>query len=328
MRDLPAVPADLTPRRLLPPADNAARGPGGGRHGTGARRRLRLSRSRASVDPGLLCRRADAVQQGPRRCRRDAVQRRLPDHQGRAPHHAVALQPELRGQERLAVTEVLRRAGGRGAGRRPVDLVLGQRGDLLMARRWNTPSSGVVERVGSAATSASTAASSPTSTIRTSCAASRRQVPAVMGETQCGWALPALPVRRRRPRPWSCCPRSARRCGSSSRPAISTSRSGPAASWASGQRRPIRKGAARARDRLARTGTRSCSTTSADEVIVEHSGGPEIKMTATEIVPHHRRQRDQDRASTSISLNNGVDQGRPGRREPGQRRDDVRECRR
>ena len=43
-----------------------------------------------------------------------------------------------------------------------------------------------------------------------------------------------------------------------------------------------------------------------DEVKIVHGSGPEIKMTATEIVLTCRRLRDQDHQRPNISLNNGL----------------------
>ena len=100
MRDLPAAPADLTPRRLLHPADNTRADPAAAATAQ-ARRNSYVYQLTGRVVPGCYAGGADAVQQGARRRRRHAVQRRLPDHQGRPPHHALALYAGARGQDRL-----------------------------------------------------------------------------------------------------------------------------------------------------------------------------------------------------------------------------------
>ena len=90
------APADLTPLRLpLPPSD-AARRPDRDRHRPRTRIRLRLQ-ARRQRRPWPLRRRADALRRVRHRVRQHALQRQLPADPGRAPDHAVAVQPELRG---------------------------------------------------------------------------------------------------------------------------------------------------------------------------------------------------------------------------------------
>ena len=114
MRDLPAVPADLTPRRLLHPADNTREDPEAAASGAGAAQTAMSTSCRASVVPGCY----GAVLTPYNKVRVDA---------GATPYSGDYLitkvvhriTPSLYSQELEAktdsVTEVSARAGRRGA---------------------------------------------------------------------------------------------------------------------------------------------------------------------------------------------------------------------
>ena len=247
MRDLPAVPAGSDAAAPAASGRQHPRGSGSGGRGAGAAAPATSISLTGHVVPGCYA----AVLTPYNKVRVDAgatpLQRRLPDHQGRAPHHAVAVLAADRGEERLG-HRGLRRAGGRGAGRRPVAAVLGERGDLLMAD--------LIEHTRRAAGRAGRSQLlRQVSRHRHRRRRSREPLPhprhRAGGARRASLRLGAC-RRCRSPATataWSCCRRSAPACGSSSRPAVSTTRSGRGAWWASGQR-PDPQGPKRARHRL------------------------------------------------------------------------------
>ena len=174
----------------------------------------------------------------------------------------------------------LGRAGGRGAGRRPVDLRLRQRGDLLMADSMEHTVERLVERVGS------------TLLRQVPRHRHRRRRPGQSvphprhgagraGRARLGWALPASPF-------------AGDGHGMVMLPKVGSGvwiefEAGnldiPIWSgcwWASGQR-PDRKGRG-VRVIVSEDGHKVILDDDADEVKLVHGGGPEITMTATEIV--------------------------------------------
>ena len=303
MRDLPAVPADLTPRRLLHPADNTREDPDARGQRAGARSAGYVYTLTSQVVPGCYA----GVLSPYNKVRVDA---------GATPYSGDYLitkvvhriTPSLysqraRSEDRLG-DRGFGRAGRRGARRRPVDLGLGQRGDLLMTdfveHTWNASSTGSARRYYGKYRGIVTDVDDPDNRCRI-----RARVPACSMATPSRLGDAGVAVRRRRPRLRACCRRSAPACGSSSRPAGSTSRSGPAAGGPSGQR-PDPQGPKRARHRLRRTGHKVILDDDANEVKIVHSGGPEITISDSEIVMNGRRAARSKIGISDISLNNGL----------------------
>ena len=196
---------------------------------------------------------------------------------------------EIEAKSRLGHRGVSR-AGGRGAGRRPVDLRSRPAWGSSDARLRGThassaSSSGSAPRYYGKYRGIVTDVDDPDNLCRI-----RRRVPAVLDEQAIGWAMPVVARSPATATAWSCCRRSAPACGSSSRPAISTSRSGPAAGGpaASG---PTRRGRGM-RVIVSESGHQFVLDDEADEVQDRHSGGAR---------DHDQRHRDRPDASAPAS---------------------------